>query len=429
MEARELSELASEEETNEIESSSYDVVIVGGGMVGSMLACALSCSTEALASSRPLKIAVLEAARPHSFAIGSQPEYAIRVSAVSVATQRMFESVGAWQGVIERRACPFNTMAVWDGEAGGKTEFNAAEISADNLGHIVENDVLQLALFEQLEQSDQVDLYCPARLESYSQSHGLLQITLDSGACLSTRLLVGADGAQSKVRALADIDIERMSYPQHALVATIETDIPQQSITWQRFQPTGPEAFLPLCGHRASMVWYHSEEEVARLKALDDESFARAMEAQFPEELGSINSVVQRGSFPIAKAHARQYIKERVALIGDAAHTVHPLAGQGVNLGMLDAAVLAEVIHDATAAQRDIGSYKTLRRYERWRRGENALMINVLDGFYHSFKPQPSLLQRLRSAAMDVADQAKPVKHFLMRQAMGTAGELPRLAR
>ena len=407
----------------------YDVLIVGGGMVGGMLACALACSTEAKAAGRPLKIAVLEASRPTEFLPGSQPEYSIRVSAVSVATERMFQRVGAWQGVVNRRACPFTEMAVWDGEAGGETRFDAKDIHADHLGHIVENDVLQLALFEQLEQSDTVNLYCPARLDSFHKDSDGVHVTLDDGRRLSARLLVGADGARSKVRSLAGIDVERFSYPQHALVATIETELAQQSITWQRFKPTGPEAFLPLCGHRASMVWYHDEETVARLEALDDDAFANEMETQFPTELGSIRRVVQRGSFPIAKAHAERYIDDRVALIGDAAHTVHPLAGQGVHLGLLDAAALAEVIQDAVDESRDPGSYKTLRRYERWRRGENALMINVLDGFYHAFKPQPALVQRLRSAALDVANQAKPVKHFLMRHAMGTAGDLPRLAR
>ena len=398
-------------------------------MVGGMLACALACSADAKTARAPLKIAVLEAARPTDFPPGSKPEYSIRVSAVSVATQRMFERVGAWQGVVTRRACPFTEMAVWDGEAGGETRFNANDIHAEHLGHIVENDVLQLALFEQLEQSDAVSLYCPARLDCFQKGADGVLVTLDDGTRLTTKLLIGADGARSKVRTLAGIDIERFSYPQHALVATIETDIAQQSITWQRFQPTGPEAFLPLCGHRASMVWYHDEETVAHLNALDDDTFAGEMEAQFPKELGSIERVIQRGSFPIAKAHAERYIDDRIALIGDAAHTVHPLAGQGVNLGMLDAAALAEVIQDAVGESRDPGSYKTLRRYERWRRGENALMINALDGFYHAFKPQHSVVQRLRSAALDVANQVKPVKHLLMRHAMGTAGNLPRLAR
>ena len=177
------------------------------------------------------------------------------------------------------------------------------------------------------------------------------------------------------------------------------------------------------------MVWYHDAEEIARLAALDDEAFARAMEAAFPEELGGIDGVLERASFPIARAHAGGYVTERVALIGDAAHTVHPLAGQGVNLGMLDAAALAEVLWEARAGGRDIGSLRTLRRYERWRRGENAAMIAALDGFHRVFGPQPLPVRALRRAALGVADRAGPLKRVLMRRAMGVEGDLPALAR
>lgn len=171
-----------------------------------------------------------------------------------------------------------------------------------------------------------------------------------------------------------------------------------------------------------------AEEEVQRLRALSDESFIEAIDAAFPEELGGIKRVIERSSFPLTKAHARSYIAERTALIGDAAHTVHPLAGQGVNLGMLDAAALAEVILDAHGSGQDIGNHRLLRRYERWRRGENKLMIAVFDGFYHAFKPQSAPIRRIRSAALDFADSAKPVKRLVMRHAMGTAGHLPVLA-
>ena len=212
-------------------------------------------------------------------------------------------------------------------------------------------------------------------------------------------------------------------------MATVETELPQQSITWQRFVPSGPQAFLPLAGPHASLVWYHDAAEVARLNALDETAFARETEAAFPAELGGIRRVVERASFPIARAHAARYVDERVALIGDAAHTVHPLAGQGVNLGMLDAAVLAEVLGAAAGRGRDIGSTRTLRRYERWRRGENAAMIAVLDGFHHAFGPQPPPLTALRRLALGLADRAGPVKRLVMRRAMGIDGDLPALAR
>jgi len=404
----------------------YDVVIVGGGMVGSMLAAALGRSGEVAPE---LSVAVLENHAPAPFVAGSEPEYDIRVSALSAATQNMLENVGAWAGVTSRRACAYREMLVWDGEAGGRTHFKASEVDRAELGHIVENRVLQLALTERLHDFHNVDYLCPARLSHIEQQSDSVVCHLASGlGAISTSLLVGADGARSTVRDLAGISIERKPYPQHALVATINTVLPQQHITWQRFQPTGPEAFLPLCGSKASMVWYHTEDEIKRLLALDNEEFISAMESSFPEELGKIDSIIERGAFPIAKAHAEQYIAGRIALVGDAAHTVHPLAGQGVNLGMLDAAALADTIFDALGNKQDPGNLRSLRKYERWRRSENSAMIAVLDGFYHAFKPQPAAVQVFRSAALNLADSAGPLKRLVMRHALGTSGHLPSLA-
>jgi len=405
----------------------FDVIVAGGGMTGGMLAAALAADSA-------LAVCVLESDEPPPFEPGSNPEYAIRVSALSIATERMFRQVGAWQGVVERRACPYRTMRVWSdddtrsGRAAG-TVFEAADIDAKALGHIVENRVVQLALLERLEQLPNVTVMCPSRLQSFQVDEEETRVTLDDGEELQTRLLVGADGAGSAVRQLAGFNHVKEPYGQHALVATIATRRPQQSITWQRFVPEGPQAFLPLSGQRASMVWYHEPNEIARLKALDDEAFAHEMEVTFPAELGGIERVIERASFPIARAHAGQYIDARVALIGDAAHTVHPLAGQGVNLGMLDAACLAEVIVAADRAGRDIGSVRTLRRYERWRRGENALMIAVLDGFHRAFGPQPAPVRLLRSLALDAADKGGPIKTLVMKRAMGLVGDLPALAR
>ncbi|MFK7860588.1 MAG: UbiH/UbiF/VisC/COQ6 family ubiquinone biosynthesis hydroxylase [Granulosicoccus sp.] len=410
----------------------YDVVVVGGGMVGSMLATLLDRHSA-------LRVAVLEQKEPEPFVKGSNPDYDIRVSALSIATQHLFENVGAWKGVLERRACLYRQMLVWDGEESGKTHFKADDIGAEALGHIVENRVVQLALLDCIKGSDTIDYLCPMHIRSYAKEHDHLSLTVSTYDAadgnitaehtITARLLIGADGARSSVRELAGISMQRDAYEHHALVATVETELPQQDITWQEFQPTGPQALLPLCGSRASMVWYHSAEEVSRLKALGDEDFIEEMMASFPERLGGLRKIYQRGSFPIMKAHADTYIADRMALVGDAAHTVHPLAGQGVNLGMLDAAALAELIADASQAGTDIGSRRLLRRYERWRRGDNAMMISILDGFYHAFKPQPAPVRAFRSAALSVADNAGPLKHFVMRYAMGTGGDLPRFAR
>lgn len=410
----------------------YDVIVAGGGMVGGLLAAALaSVNTR----NEPLSVCVLEASPPPDFAATAPPSYSIRVSAVSVASQRLFEAVGAWQGVIDRRACPFRRMRVWDGEADtAETEhrgvdFDAHEIDVPVLGHIVENLVLQNALLDRLQALPRVDVRCPARLDRYQHDGDRVLVELDDGDRVSASLLVGADGARSRVRELAGIDMPREEYEQHAMVATVETALPQQDITWQRFMPTGPQAMLPLLGRQASLVWYHSREEVERLIALDEQTFVSELENAFPPVLGRIEAVQERASFPIAKAHANTYLAERVALVGDACHTVHPLAGQGVNLGMLDAGSLAEVVHDAHAAGKDIGARRTLRRYERWRRGENALMAEVLDGFHRAFSPQTQPVRQLRASAMGFAGRVGPARRLITRYASGLAGDLPKLAR
>ena len=417
--------------------NNYDVVIVGGGMVGAMLAALLAQHTD-------LKLAVLEQRQPAPFEPGSTPGYDIRVSALSIATKRMLESAGAWQGILSRRACEYREMLVWDGEESGRTHFKAEDIGAQALGYIVENRVVQLALLDSIVQNDKVDMYCPAHIKAikpnsdyieigFSESAGDLNAQARNAAVaersISTRLLIGADGAHSSVRELSGISMQRYAYDHHALVATVQTALPQQQITWQRFVPTGPQAFLPLCGSTASMVWYHSEEEVMRLKSLNDVDFINEMQIAFPQRLGGIEAVQNRASFPIVKAHADTYIGQRTALIGDAAHTVHPLAGQGVNLGMMDASAIAELIMEADSSGKDIGAHRLLRRYERWRRSDNAVMMSVLDGFYHAFKPQPSPIRRMRSAALSVADSAGPLKHFVMRYAMGTSNDVSRFAR
>jgi len=418
------------------ENSEYDVVIVGGGMVGSMLCAALaSVAAQAVATSsagitrEPLQICVLEHQLPTAFEPGSNPSYDLRVSALSMASQHMLQCVGAWDGIVSRRACEYKKLSVWDGEKAGRTDFNAADIQANHLGHIVENRIIQLAVMDVIAKLSNVTVLSPARMARYRQTREGVEVILEDDRKLSAKLLVGADGANSVVRQQAGIAMDKKQYPQHALVATIQTALPQQDITWQRFVPTGPQAFLPLCGRKGSIVWYHTVEEIERLQALDDDAFVHALQDAFPDVLGAVDAVLARGSFPIAKAHAKDYVGNRIALVGDAAHTVHPLAGQGVNIGLLDAAALAQVIHLASSKGRNIGSHSVLRRYQRWRYGENQLMITALDTLYEVFKPRPVLLQQARSASLNLVDQIKPIKHQVMRHAMGISGDLPRIAR
>jgi len=399
--------------------SNTDIIIVGAGMVGSMLAAA--------AGRAGMNVVLLESRMPAPFDPNSP--YDLRVSALSLASENMLKAVSAWQGILDRRHAPFRHMKVWDGERGGTALFDSQDVDYSHLGTIVENRVIQLALHERLRDMENVSFCDSAALNDFDVTSSQVRVALDDGQILKAKLLVGADGAHSTVRRLAGINQRSIRYPQKALVASVDTADEQQDITWQRFLPTGPQAFLPLQGSRASMVWYHSEDEVERLLSLDDAAFLDEMHEAFPVEPGAFTTLQGRSSFPLFANHAERYVLQRVALVGDAAHSVHPLAGQGVNLGLLDAAELAAVIEQSSERGRDIGELRGLRRYERTRRSENDIMIRVLDGFYHAFKPQVTAVQTVRSAMLNAVERVNPLRQLIMQQAMGVRGELPPLAK
>ncbi len=326
----------------------FDVVIVGGGMVGAAVACALGDSK--------LRVAVLENTLPESFA-EDQP-HDLRVSALSIASKNILESVGAWQGILNRRYCPFRRMRVW--ETAGDTEFCSDDINYPELGYIVENRITQLALLERLQDFSNIEFICPTAINKVDYRPGeSSQILLADGRELSARLLIAADGGQSKIRQTVGIGVTSWDYQQHALVIYIETAYGQQDITWQRFLPSGPQAFLPLTGHYGSIVWYNSPDEIKRLQKLPLADLADELVKAFPECLGKVERVIAATSFPLRRQHAQAYVKPGVALVGDAAHTINPLAGQGVNIGLLDAAALAETIIEAANKDKDIADIAT----------------------------------------------------------------------
>ncbi|MEW5973215.1 MAG: UbiH/UbiF/VisC/COQ6 family ubiquinone biosynthesis hydroxylase [Pseudomonadota bacterium] len=398
---------------------STDILIVGGGMVGTALACALGRAG--------LDVRVVEAQAPQPF----DPEQPLdlRVSALSLASQNLLEAVDAWRHVLAMRAVPFRRMRVWDREGPGETHFDSRDIGEPALGHIVENRLIQLALWQAAEGLDTVHWHCPARLEDLRIEAEEVVARLSDGAIVHARLVVGADGARSRLRELAHIGLTSWDYDVEALVATVRTVAPQQDITWQRFTPSGPQALLPLPGPHASLVWYTAPDEVARLKALDEDAFLDELLRTFPHELGGIEALLERGSFQLTRRHAQVYAKPRLVLAGDAAHTIHPLAGQGVNLGFMDAAALAETLLEARARNEDIGALHVLQRYERQRRGENLLMQTAMDAFHHLFKPARGPLPWLRGLALRVANDLSPLRRLLTRRATGRAGDLPRSAR
>lgn len=401
-------------------ATDYDLLIAGGGMVGSALACALGDAD--------LKIGLLEGAPLDRIRPGLELD--ARVSAISHASQRIFAAVGAWDGIVAWRVSPFRDMRVWDATGFGNIHFNSAAIGEPQLGWIIENRVLQCALLERAQQFPTVELLCPAALETAEAlENGGWRVRSNDGREFTTRVLVGADGAQSKVRRLAGIETSGWSYDQTAIVANVRTAEPHQDTAWQRFLPIGPLAFLPLADGRCSIVWATAPARAEALLALDQSEFAEALGEAFDQRLGSIVEVGPRAAFPLRLQHARAYVQPGLALIGDAAHVIHPLAGQGVNLGLLDAATLAEVILDAQAAGHDFGSLKALRRYERWRKGDNLLMMAVMDGFKRLFGATLPPVRLLRNLGLNLTDAAGPLKNQIARRAMGLAGDLPRLAR
>jgi 2-octaprenyl-3-methyl-6-methoxy-1,4-benzoquinol hydroxylase len=396
----------------------FDVVIVGGGMVGAAAACSLGGSS--------LKVAVIESSPPLPYT-EDQP-HDLRVSALSIASKNILETIGAWEGILNRRVCPFRRMRVW--ETAGDTEFCSDDIGHAALGYIVENRITQLALLDRLQAFDNIELICPVGIKKILYATGQTsEVELENGRVLSAKLIVAADGGQSRVRQTVGLGVTSWDYKQHALVIYIETAYGQQDITWQRFLASGPQAFLPLTGNYGSIVWYNSPDEVNRLKMLSYDALKEELVAAFPDCLGEVKKVLGVASFPLKRQHAQNYVKPGVVLVGDAAHMINPLAGQGVNIGLLDAAALAEVLIDATKKGLEPGDLTVLKRYEKMRRNENLRMMTVMDIFYQVFSNEVLPIKFIRNLGLGLAERILPAKNKVMRNAMGLEGNLPKLAR
>jgi 2-octaprenylphenol hydroxylase len=393
-----------------------DVVIVGAGMVGATLACALAQAG--------LSVALIESVLPEPF--DPQSDYDLRVSAISPGSQHVFEGLGAWPGMAGRRICPYRAMEVWDGEGQGKIHFDADDLGLPELGHIVENRVVQLALLDRLQTLEAAQLIAPAAVTALEPGPENIRVELEDGREFLAGLVVGADGVGSRVRSLAYIPVRVHDYDQIAVVATVRTREHHRYTAWQRFLSSGPLAFLPLADGRCSVVWSVDRHEGEVLLELEDRDFALELGAAFAERLGGVASVGVRASFPLRRSTAESYLGERVALVGDAAHTVHPLAGQGANLGLSDAAALAEVIVQGGG---DPGRRSLLRRYERWRKGHNLITADAMTGFKELFGTTLPPLVLARGLGLNAVDHLSPVKRLFMRHAAGLDADAPRLQR
>ncbi len=401
-----------------------DVVIVGAGMVGSALALALRDSglEILLVDGSPLSVRPFDASAP----------FEARVSALSIASQRILERLGAWQGIQARRATPYGQMYVWDGSGTGRLHFSAASVHAETLGHIVENRVVQDALLDCLHDAD-IGLLANARLEQMRHSGDDWLLSLADGRSLRTPLVVAADGAHSAVRRLAGCETREWDYLHHAIVTSVRCTEPHRDTAWQRFTDEGPLAFLPLDRgdgqHWCSIVWSITPLEAERMMALDDSAFCQALGRAFEGRLGEVLAADPRLCVPLRQRHAKRYVQGGLALIGDAAHTIHPLAGQGVNLGFLDAAVLAEELMHGLQRGERLADERVLSRYERRRMPHNLALMAAMEGFERLFQADPLPLRWLRNSGLKWVEQLPEAKAAFVRQALGLSGDLPLLAR
>jgi len=406
----------------------YDIAIVGGGIVGATLAAALAESS--------LRVVVLEAAESRTFASDfNNTEFEARVSALTLATRTLLKNLGVWDAMCEYRHAPYTDMVVWDAEGSGEIHFTAQEMGQKFLGYIFENIVLAENLCGFVQSLACVDWIAGAQIESFNfaETHQP-SVTLADGTCITASLIVGADGANSTVRTKAGFETRAWSYEQQAIVATIRAEQGHQNTAWQHFLPSGPLAFLPLKtvegdDHYCSIVWSVDNELAEKYIGLSDADFCHALQRAFEGRLGAIDWVSKRFAFPLRQSHALHYAKPGVVLIGDAAHTLHPLAGQGVNLGIMDAAVLAEEILRGHSRGLESGDFSILRRYQRRRKSDNLTMMAAVEGFKRLFGSSDPTVRWLRSAGLAVADSIAPIKSRLARRAMGIDGDNAKLAK
>ena len=356
----------------------------------------------------------------------------LRVYALSRASQQIFEHLGVWQQLTSARASPYRRMHIWEGDYArrlGSLSFDSAEVGEPDLGHIVEDRLIRDRLFHLLNASDNVDLRIGVQLAAVRQGKRAVEIDTQTGETIQATLLIAADGGTSMVRQLMDLPVTAVPYGQDALVTHVTTEKSHAETAWQRFLPDGPLAFLPLLDGRSSVVWSMSSENARRLSAAAKQSFIDELQTASGGVLGTIKSGASRASFPLRALHANCYSCARVALVGDAAHTIHPLAGQGMNLGLLDAAALADTLAAALDRGEDPGDLRVLRRYERQRKGGNLKTLLGMDALHRLFRLPGPLFAPLRSAGLSAIDTTPIAKCRLMKEALGLAGELPKSAR
>lgn len=397
-----------------------DAIVCGGGMVGLTLGLALAKGG--------LKVVVADSLPP---AASVAPEFDGRVSALAYANVRMLQVLDVWPRLAPA-AQPIHEILVSDGAVGRPTSpfslhFDAQEVGADSLGHIAENRHIRAALYAAVAEAKNLTLVAPAEVQSLIVEEGSARARLSDGQEYRAMLAIAADGRDSKLRKAMGIGVIGWSYPQTGIVATVHHDKPHDGVAYEHFLPSGPFAILPMTGDRSSLVWTEARDKAPAMLALGQAEFDAEVAARFGAHLGKTEAVGARWSYPLNFHLARAYVRPRFALAGDSAHGIHPIAGQGLNLGLKDVAALAETVLDAARLGQDIGALDGLRRYERWRRFDSFTLAASTDALNRLFSNDIAPLRQVRDLGLGVVDAIGPLRRFFMRHAGGDIGKLPRL--
>lgn len=399
-------------------SQSFDLVIVGGGIVG----CSTALAASKMGAERPLKIALIEASIAPDYQAGEH--FDPRVVALSKKSQQFLNELGVWSAIASQRACPYTNMHVWDAEGTGKIDFDCRDVHDDSLGAIVENSLVVHELNQALFSAANVSRFQPKSVRQFRSFEGRGELVLDDGQIIHAPLVIGADGRESDLRQLAQIGTREWPYNQTAIVTTVKVEKSHQFAAWQRFTLHGPLAFLPLTrdgqdSQTCSIVWSIDNDQVAQIQALDDSAFCAALGRAFEYQLGQVEWADKRHSIPLIQRHAKTYIAENLALVGDAAHAIHPLAGQGVNLGLYDVQVLNQELTRATQRHVPLNDASICKRYERQRQGHNLGAMAAMEAFKRLFGSDNLAVRWARNTGMNVFNDNYVIKKQLAKVAAG----------
>jgi len=384
-----------------------EVAVIGAGMVGAAIALGLA--------QNGFQVSVIEHAPPAEFDPASPPD--VRISAISAASVALLKQLGVWDEILGMRAHAWRRLETWEWEA-SHVAFDASELKLPELGFMVENQVLQRALWQALAQHPGVTLHCPAALTQMHRRNDVHELTFEDGSILEAKLVIGADGANSRIREWAGIGIHAWNYPQSCLLISVRCANDPGDSTWQQFTPDGPRAFLPLYDNWASLVWYDKPARIRQLQSMSMEQLGREIALHFPQRVGNVTPQAC-GAFQLTRRHALRYAQPGLALVGDAAHTIHPLAGQGVNLGYRDVDALLDVLVRARSHGEPWASYDVLRRYQMRRQGDNFLMQSGMDLFYAGFSNDLPPVKLLRNIGLMAAERAGVLKRQALKYALG----------